>query len=68
VGKLPANSDDLMIRVLQKTFSAGQQKKFWTSGHIHAENYGFDVSGNLELTIQPDFACLVSFLMLIKTS
>jgi len=23
----------------------------WTSGRIHAESYGFDVSGNLKLTM-----------------
>jgi hypothetical protein len=34
---------------------------------LGTESYGFDVSGNLELTIEPDFACLMSFLVLIKT-
>ncbi len=25
--------------------------RIWTSGRIHAESYGFNVSGNLELTL-----------------
>lgn len=40
----------------------------WTSGRIHAASDGFNVSGNLELTLSSDFACLMSLLVLIKTA
>ena len=55
------------IKVSQGVAARFYQCSRWTSGRIHVESYGFNGSGNLELTMEPDFAYLMSFLVLIKT-